>query len=521
VHLVKASQELFADLVIGSLARKEECMKKSVVIVVVLLLVVVGVWGGATYWFGLKTEQQYQMLLQKASQSRHLKFVNESYQRGFLSSKARSIMEIQPTPGVTPGDQPIKLTLDHEITHGPFPIIQSAQGDSQFKPLMAVFDTKIVLPPETQAQFKELLAQVPEIGSIRDRTTLYLDGNGEEKFVVPPLKRTFGDENKVAVDWKGLTLQVNFTGDLKGFKGTLSVPGLEVVAKDINLKVKEVKSAFNMQEGIGGLSLGEASLSLADLEFAENQDAKAAAFHLRGFNANTSNKAAGDNINSLLAIRTDQMKLEDVQYGPGIFELEFRNLDAASIAKLQKMLREANTQPQQQQSDEAMELLNLAKYGEIVAGLLRKSPEIEITRFDLKTTEGDFTAKAKVTFDGTKAGPDFNILALTNAIAAQADCQVGERLLRRLISATMKDKIIAEMKEKSGDDDSELESELPDEKELNALVSSAVEEQLQALMQQGLLQKANGEYRSSASYKAGQIVLNGRPLSLQELMMGN
>ncbi len=495
-------------------------MKKSIVIVVVLLLVVVGLWGGATYWFGLKTEQQYQMLLQKASQSRHLKFVNESYERGFLSSRARSIVAIQPTPGITPDDQPIKLTLDHEITHGPFPIIQSAQGESQFKPLMAVFDTKIVLAPETQAQFKELLAQVPEIGSVRDRTTLYLDGNGEEKFVVAPLKRTFGDEDKVAVDWKGLTFQVNFTGDLKGFKGTLIVPGLEVVAKDINLKVKEVKSAFNLQEGISGLSLGEASLSLAGLEFAENQEAKTNTFQLSGFNVNTSNKAAGDNINSLLAIRTDQMKLEDLQYGPGIFELEFRNLDAASIAKLQKMLGDEGTQPQQQ-SEEAMEMLNLARYGEILAGLLRKSPEIEVTRFDLKTTEGDFAAKAKVTFDGTKAGTDFNILALASAITAQADCKVGERLLRRLLSSTMKDKIIAEMKDKSGDEDSELDSALPDEEELNALVSSAVEEQLNALMQQGLLQKANGEYRSSASYKAGQIVLNGRPLSLQDLMMGN
>jgi uncharacterized protein YdgA (DUF945 family) len=39
-------------------------------------------------------------------------------------------------------------------------------------------------------------------------------------------------------------------------------------------------------------------------------------------------------------------------------------------------------------------------------------------------------------------------------------------------------------------------------------------------MQQGLLLKVDGEYRSSASYKAGQIVLNGQSLSLQDLLMG-
>jgi len=200
---------------------------------------------------------------------------------------------------------------------------------------------------------------------------------------------------------------------------------------------------------------------------------------------------------------------------------------AADALKLQRRRQQREQEAHMQsllnepQSDEASEMMNLAKYGEILAGLLKKSPEIELKRLDLKTSEGDFTGNAKISFDGTKAGPDFNVIGLAGAIAAQADCRVGERLLHRILTPIMKDRIISEIKEKAAEDDPQAEPELPDEKELNALVASAIEEQLNALMQQGILQKGNGEYRSTASYKAGQIVLNGRPLSLQELLMGN
>ncbi|HBZ55102.1 MAG TPA: hypothetical protein DEO88_06825, partial [Syntrophobacteraceae bacterium] len=160
-------------------------MKKGIIVIVVLLVLVVCLWGGATYYFGMKTEQQYQTLLQKASQSRYFTFVNQSYERGFLGSKARTVMEVHSVPGAAADNQTIKITLDQAITHGPFPIGKSGNGESQFKPVMAVVDTKFVPSPDAQGQFKELTAQVPEIGAIRDTTTLYLDGNGVEYFVVP------------------------------------------------------------------------------------------------------------------------------------------------------------------------------------------------------------------------------------------------------------------------------------------------------------------------------------------------
>jgi uncharacterized protein YdgA (DUF945 family) len=484
-------------------------VKKTFFIVVALLLLFLGLWGVTTCWFGVKSEDQYRALLQRASELQHFKFVNESYSRGFFTSTARTVIEFQSPASVAAENQSMQLILTHDISHGPFPFAKSPAREWQFKPVMAIIETGIVLSPETKRQLAGIYAQIPEIASIRDYTVIALDGNGEENLLIPAFQHTFGDEDKVAVDWKGLSLRVNFTANLQGYSGTLNVPGLEAVGKDLDLRINDVKSAFNSHEGLSGFSLGEASFDLAHLELVDKKETPPQAFLLRSFNVNTSTKATGDNINILVALRIDQIKLDETRQGSGVFEMEFRNLDAASLSKLEQTVRSQQTHPPQQ-SPEAVQMMMLARYMEILPGLLKKSPEIEISRLDLKTTEGDFTGKAKIAFDGTKPAATENLLMLANAITAQAEFKVGEHLLRRAATEAMKDEIITEWKEQRGT--------TPSDEEISATASDRIDEQLNALRAQSIIVRENGNYRANARYEAGQIVLNGRPLSLQDFM---
>ncbi len=484
-------------------------MKKSISIAILLLLLVLGLWGGAAYWFGAKTEEQYRALLEQTSQGPYVRLLSESYRRGFFGSKAQTILEIRQPPGVGAEDQSIRLILESDITHGPFPLRVSPDGKWQIQPVMAIIETGIVLSPETRELLAELYTEIPELSSVRDYEIINLDGSGEEHLLIPAFQHSFGSENKAAVDWKGLSFQLNFTADLKGFSGSLSVPGLEVLAKDADLRIKEVNSAFNLHEGISGLSLGEASFDVAGFEFVEKKEIAPQSVVIRSFRANALSKASGDNINCLAAMRTDQVKLNEMSYGPGVFEMEFRNFDAASLARLQETVREFQALPQER-SSETVQLMMVARLGEILPELLKKSPEIEIGQFDIKSTDGDFTGKAKVAFDGRNLESTLDLVALANALTAQAEFKVGERLLRRVASDIMKDRIIAESEEQ--------ERAVPGNEELDAIASAAIDEQLKALMAQNILVKENGDYRAAASYKAGQMVLNGRPLSLGELL---
>jgi uncharacterized protein YdgA (DUF945 family) len=473
-----------------------------------LLVLVSGLWVGASYWFGLKTEDQYHAFLRQASQWQYLKLVNESYDRGLLESKARTLIEIEQPSGPAAGGQPIRLTLAHNITHGPFPA-STPDGKWRFQPLMAIIETRLVVSAETRTHLAELYAQIPELESTRDYTVIYLDGHGEEHLSIPAFQHAFGDKEKVTVVWKGLSLQVNFAADLKNFTGVLSVPGLGVVAKDINLKIEEVKSTFDSHEGISELTLGDASFDIGVLDLVAKQEKAPLAVLIQAFNLQTSSKASGDVINCLVALKVDQIKIDGNQCGPGIFELELRNLDAASLARLQQMLRERPAQPLPRSQD-AVQMAMLASLGEILPGLLRKSPEMELRQFDLKTTLGDFSGKARIAFDGTQPGSTQNLLALATALTAEAEFTVGDRLLRHVILSTMKDQLIEQRKEQQGT--------APDDRNVDAVASAGIDEQLKALTAQNILIKGDGAYRASASYKAGQMVLNGRPLSLQDLM---
>lgn len=496
-------------------------MKRLVAVLVLLVLLGVGLWVGSAYWFGVKAEQQYHALLHQASEWQYLKCVNTNYQRGLFKSQAETVIEVELPPGTNGEIQTFKIPLAQEIIHGPFPFGNFPNGQRSWQPVMAIIETRLAPGSELQTLFAELWTQVPELASARDYTVIYLDGKGEERLVIPAFQNSFGKEEPIAVTWQGLSFQADFTADFKAFSGSLTMPGSELRGGEASLRLGEVKAAFATKEGISGLWLGDASGSLATLEFSLQQDTGLQSFLLQGFNASTATTASGDTLNSQVAIRTELVKVDGTQYGPGVFEMELRNLDAPSLAKLQQSLREQPIKPGQQPA-EAAQMKTLATLMEILPGLLKKSPEIEIKQLDLKTSRGDFTGKARVGFDGTKAGSIQNLTALATALTAQAEVKIGEDLLRHALTAMLQGDVAAEVEEQeeeTSDEESEgLERAVPTEEEIRALVAKRVDEQLASLTAQNLLVKEDGTYGSSARYEGGQMILNGRPLSLQDLV---
>ncbi|HOV87706.1 MAG TPA: YdgA family protein [Syntrophobacteraceae bacterium] len=483
-------------------------MKKLVSIVALVVLAALGLWVAATFWFGVKTEESYYTLLRQGSKVENLRLENESYHRGFWESKARTVLVFQPSPAASAENPPLRIHLAHDIYHGPFPFHKSVEGVGPFEPVTAIIESRLVLNPEIRNQVAELYTQVPELAAVRDVTIISLDGNGEERFVIPPFRRTLGREDPVVVDWKGFTLKIHFTREFKKFVGSFSAPGLEIAGENQALKIREVRSAFNSEESLHGLSLGDASFSLAALEFDEKKENESTSFLMKGLSATTSARASGDTVTFLGAVRADQMAFDGIQAGPGVFELEFRNLDAASLAQLQKTLDELQKHPLPGPPETVQER-TLARYMEILPGLLKRSPELELKQLEVKTGDGDFTGKAMIAYDGAKSGSAVNLPALLAGVSAQAEFQVGERLLRRVSAAFMKDTLIEEM---------EGEVEEGAGTELDDLVSARIEQQLTALTAQDLIVKKDGYYGIKGAYKGGQILLNGRPLQLQELL---
>lgn len=113
-------------------------------------------------------------------------------------------------------------------------------------------------------------------------------------------------------------------------------------------------------------------------------------------------QVSNDTINYSMAMRIERVMADGTPYGPGNYELEIRKIDAASLARLQQVAQEVQTQFPQYSAEQISEMM-LAKYMEILTDLMKKSPEIEITRISFETSDGAFTGKAKIVFDGTNA----------------------------------------------------------------------------------------------------------------------
>jgi uncharacterized protein YdgA (DUF945 family) len=473
-------------------------MKKLLFAVIVLICLAGALFAGSTYWFGMRAEQQYLDTIEHASQAGYIQFTNESYDRGFLQSEARTTVGV-PDLG--------NLTLVHVIRHGPLPLCTSPEGKCQLKPLLAAIETSVELSPELRAELKEVIDEFPEIGSVKSYTSLSLTGDGVTRLSIPPMQETVGKEN-VAVIWEGLTGQITFTADLKEFKGAVDAPGLEAVGDKGNIRMTNLQSAFNIREDIQGLFLGDATFDLGLLEVAEKEGREETRFSMRGLKMMTKSEGAADTINYAMTMQVDKVMADDTPYGPGAFEMELRKIDAASLAKLQKDIGELQAEFSRRPPKEVNQMM-LAKYAEALPELMKASPEVEIIQVKLKTGQGDFFGKAKIVVDGSNAAALANPLFLLSAVKAHAELTVTDRLLKKFFQAEFEEDVIEAAKQ------TEV-AELTDE-EVTALATSKTETRLAELVEKNILVYKDGNFKASADYRAGTVTLNGRPVTLQDL----
>lgn len=484
-------------------------MKKLCAIIVMASFAVAALFLGATFWFGMETERVYGEMLKDVSRAGSLGFNDQGYNRGFFSSTARTLLTVN-TPAMGPGEkeEATELTLVHEIRHGPWPPSLLVEGERQLKPVYAFVETKIERPLETKDKAEEILDEFPELIASRSYTTLYLGGRGEMQIVIPPLRRTTVGGEPATVDWSGLNGQMWFTADLKEFKGSFSAPGLTAVKENGRVEINGVTSAFDLRASVDGPFLGEASFDLGHLESVETQDGKRRFFSAKGMRAKGSSWASGEMINSEVVMTIEQVLTDDRTYGPGDLTLELRKLDAPSLGKLGRSVRELQAQSPQVSPDEVRKMI-LAKFGQIMPGLMKHSPEFEISLLALNTSDGELQGKAKIIFHGDNALALSNPLFLLSAVTAHVEFAIADRLLEEIVESANREMIKGEKNEDR--------RRLSDE-EIEALASAGRRERLEALVENNVLIHDDGDYRAMADFENGQLTLNGRPLMFQDLV---
>jgi uncharacterized protein YdgA (DUF945 family) len=366
-------------------------------------------------------------------------------------------------------------------------------------------ETRIELSPESRDSLEDRFGEAPDLAGTTCFTSLPLVGNGETEWVIPSLK-TSGVNGEI-LKWGGMSAGMTFTPDLKAFRGSLSSPGLELKWKDGHLEVKSVTSQFDIHEGVRGLYLGDASLSVARFDIL-NIGEERTEFSADRVALTTSSQASSDAIDWGVAVRVDQVGTRDSLHGPGSCQLELRHIDAESLAELQEVLEKLRADVPHRSPEEISQMM-LAKWAQMLPGLMKRSPEIEINELSFKTSDGEFLGKAKVVIDGTHAAAFSNPLFLISAITARAELTATDQLLQRMLEFFYEKEMVADKERRKGG---------MRDPEIRKLARAKSRDRLKSLVDQQILIHADGHYRVRAGYEQGVLTLNGRPLGTQGFM---
>jgi len=487
-------------------------MNRFFTIVVVLALSAAVLFTGTTFWFGLQAEHRYRELLAQRPLFGYVRLADNGYERGFFSSTAVNTATVQDSrhrwhvSGADKDGEPVAFTLVHEIDHGPWPFWGSLGSNIPLKPLLAIVETRIELSPATRANLENRFGEAPDLAGTTFFTSLPLVGNGETELVIPSLKSSVG--NGENLEWEGLTAEMTFTPDLKAFKGSLTSPGLELKWKDGHLEVKAVTSQFDIHEGVRGLYLGDASLNVARVDILDTSGEKIQ-FSADRMELTTSSQTSSDAIDWGVAVRVDQVTTQGSSHGPGSYEMELRHIDAETLEGLQKVLEKLRAEFPRRPPEEISQMM-LAKCAQMLPGLMKRSPEIEISQLSFKTSDGKFLGKAKVVVDGTHASAFSNPLFLINAITAHAEFTATDQLLQRMLEFVYEKEMVADNERKN-------RGALSDQEIKNRSAAKS-RDRLKNLVDQKILIHENGHYRARADYGQGALMLNGRPLGARDFM---
>ena len=155
-------------------------MRVLLVIVLVLLLAVLGL----PYWFGIRTEKVYNDIVAGYSASDNISIVEKSYEKGWLSSRAKTIFAIK-----NGAADLIKFEETDTIYHGPFPMQALLSGRAGLSPVMAVIDSELVAVPVGESEFSEIIKKLPPADLL---TRISLDGGGVTDITVPGIETVAG-----------------------------------------------------------------------------------------------------------------------------------------------------------------------------------------------------------------------------------------------------------------------------------------------------------------------------------------
>ncbi|RYF58398.1 MAG: DUF945 domain-containing protein [Comamonadaceae bacterium] len=316
-------------------------MKKYLVAGVGVVAVLGASWVCASWYTGKRIEQAAVVSLADANaylQSRFptlkLNLRADHYHRGFFSSQARYVLEsgldeALATGGqVKPGDtEPLRVMLDVNIEHGPFPSTQVDRG--QFAPAMAYVTTSVAQTEVLEPLFQLTGGQSPFLSSAR----VTYQGDAALDWSMPAL--TYKREGR-SLKFSGMKGDGDFTREGRAFIGNLRVELIEVQgAADENntsLSIEGLSAGLNTRRGTFDLGVGQSHVHAEHIELKVPDSDFTAQLDNAGYRVVI--EEDGKVVNLELVFGTEALKVGAINMGAMRLVTKARSLDGSALQKV-------------------------------------------------------------------------------------------------------------------------------------------------------------------------------------------
>jgi uncharacterized protein YdgA (DUF945 family) len=459
-------------------------MKK---LVLVLLLIGIAAFCGVSLWGSLRAKEAYRTLILAIAESPDTRILETTYERGWLLSRSRTNVEIRGPLGdsfqqwvVGPDREEVRarvgIRMRQSIEHGYTPFVEWLTGGLGGTPIVGRVETHFEFDEETQSEISAVFGRLPPVSI---STVIRASGVAESSVIVPAQhiqSKLGGDEGGGWIaQWKGMRGNLVHTTNFDHLAASFHSAGIEGTRAGAVFDLGDLKWSVDLTRDESGLLVGGVKAGVGSFQLGSREES-AAALELDDWAMKQSNLVENGSFGSALAVRVQAIRFGDRAFGPGKFEVELRNLDARSLARLQGQGVGGLAPPDSQDlTQPAVDRGGM----DLLTDLASRSPQFEIRTLHLATASGDIDGKLRIVIDGSRP-----------------------HLLRELFTLLLAIELHAEL---------ECPAEILDE------LYRDREEELLNLRSEGWVLLDGERYRSRLDFEGGQLFVNGLPKALSDL----
>ncbi|MCK4507508.1 MAG: YdgA family protein [Desulfuromonadales bacterium] len=498
-------------------------MKKSGILLSVVVFMTIA-WCGITYVVGSKAENYYFEMLEQSSQFGFVTFTNQNYERGFLQSKAETLMEINfpgiqiPEEGEMAGEREAEVTertfqlvFEHVFYHGPFPSSSGPASRYGSGPAIALVETKLKRFSPDQEGLENLLEEIPELKDSIEISRIRLDGTTDSLLEIPAFEYSLED-GKISAG--GLKAEVVYSLVSGAVSGSYDMQSVEFsMPEDGSMSWQGLSGEFDLEKVLPMLYVGAYKAVVGEMEMTiPHFDDESSPFTMEEMVMTSNSSFDGKMVNIEQNSTFGGIYIEGEKYGPLVIDAEMKNLDAQALSDFQQQIIAIYKDASSLDPD-ALAGMVLPMYLDLFGKLLAGDPEMNIKKFSLVTPKGDAEGSFNLKFSGIEEvsfDDPMMLLQYVQNVDASADLSLDEELVRTIMLEKAKSSIneqvaVARLLEQGLDlSDEQIEKE----------AMQQYEQQLAILLAQNYIVREEGKLKTSMTFKQGELMVNGQVLPI-------